>query len=153
MSDIKIKVDGDGDGAKRAFDDAGDGAKGFAEQMAHTAEQIHLLYEAAEKAIEKVVEFGKESVEAYFKIEHAENQLKRSAGEATDALVEQAQALSDHTGTSKVTIETMERGPVRRSRLGERCVEPTAPATGSPRSRGTSLFSAATRTCSTWFKI
>lgn len=109
MGDVKVTLTGEASGAKQAFDEGGDHAHGFGEHIGEAAEKVHLIYEAIEKALEKVIEFGKESVEAYFKIEKATAQLERAAGENTEAFKAQAIAMSDHLGVSNVTIETMQK--------------------------------------------
>lgn len=109
MSDIKVTLSGDASGAKEAFHGAGESAMEFADHIGEAAEKTKQMYEKLEKALEKVVEFGKESVEAYFKIEKATAQLERAAGEHTEALKAQALAMSEHLGVSNVTIETMQK--------------------------------------------
>jgi len=109
MSDIQVTLRGDGSGAKNAFHEGGEGAESFAHQVGEATEQAKLFYEGIEHALEKVLEFGKESVESFFKIEHAEMQLRRAAGDATEAFIDQANALSEHLGVSKVTTETIQK--------------------------------------------
>ncbi len=108
MSDIKVTLQGDGSGAKEAFKDAGDGAHGFAEKMAHTAEQVHLMYEAVEKLGEQLVEFGKESFEAFEKTEKAFRMLERAAGENAEAFREQAQSMQEQLGVSDDVVMKMQ---------------------------------------------
>lgn len=109
MSDIKVEIRGDGSGAKQAFHEGGEGAHNFGEHIGEAVEKVHLFVETIEKSLEKVIEFGKESVEAYFKLEKANMQLERAAGDSTEAFKEQAAAMSEHLGVSNVTVETMQK--------------------------------------------
>ncbi len=116
MADVKVTLTGEDKGAKEAVDGVGNAFQNFSEDLGKSLSAAELTSKALEKLTEyikelakEVVEFSKESVEEFFKLESAERKLKQAAGENTEAFIAQAAAMSAHSGVSEVSILTMER--------------------------------------------
>ena len=94
MTDLTLNIKGDSSGAQAALKDAGGSAAELGEAVGKSAEKWHLLAEAAQEVVKKVIEFGVESVKAYAETERVQAQLARASGQYSEALKEQAKALS-----------------------------------------------------------
>lgn len=95
MTDIDLRLRGDSSGARAALDDTSDATKHLAEQTAMAHEKWHLFAEMMKEVVKEIVKFGVESVKAYAETEKVQRQLARTAGEYSDALFQQAKAMSE----------------------------------------------------------
>ena len=93
MADLQINIKGDSSGAKQAFEDVGAAAGKNADDIGKAAVKWQELANIAKVAIGAIVKFGVDSVKAYAESEKVQAQLTRVAGEYSEALNEQAQAL------------------------------------------------------------
>ena len=93
MADLLLNINGNASGAKEAFDDAGAGAEALGDAVGKSAVKWQELADLSKKALEAVVRFGVDAVKAYAESERVQRQLTRVAGEYTDALEAQAEAL------------------------------------------------------------
>lgn len=87
MADIRLNVTGDSSGGVAAMDD-------MADAVGKSNVKWQEMANAAKMAAKAVVDFVKESVKQYAESERIQKQLTRVAGEYTDALSDQAEALS-----------------------------------------------------------
>lgn len=108
MADIQLRIDGDASGAKEAMQDAGGGAADLGEEVGKSTAKWELMSKAIEKATSAVIDFVKDSIQEYAKAERIQAQLARAAGEYTDALSAQADALSKANNVEDETIKQSE---------------------------------------------
>ncbi len=104
MADLSFKIKGDASEAKDAMHEAGLSA----EQLKENVHELALEFFAFEKTKEVVVDFVKESVQAYSELQRSQNQLKAVAGELTEEFTRQAEEFEKHYAISLKTTEAMQ---------------------------------------------
>ncbi len=104
MADLSFKIKGDASEAKEAMHEAGLSA----EQLKENVKELGLEFFAFEKAKEMVVDFAKESVQAFSEMQKAQLQLKAVAGEMTEEFVKQGEEFEKHYAISLKTIEGLQ---------------------------------------------
>lgn len=118
MADIKLTVNGENrasgamEEAARGVADLGEKSKKAAETSAEAnakaIEIWHQLGESVKRVIERVIEFGKESVAAYAESERISRQLERAAGDLAGAFEQQSKALSERLAIDDDVIKNQQ---------------------------------------------
>ena len=94
MADLQINIRGDASGATKAFDEVGSAARETEKDAESTKKAWQALGAGIAAAAAAALAFAVASVKAFADSEKVQRQLTRAAGEYSDALGEQAEALS-----------------------------------------------------------